>query len=108
MATAPTLARPAGRALPTLARGVATLQGLYYLATGVWPLVSMDTFLAVTGPKTDLWLVNTVGLLVGVVGVALLVAAWRGLSPEAGALAVGSLPGPAPVGVGYVGPGGIP
>jgi hypothetical protein len=28
-------------------------QGLYYLATGVWPLVSIETFQRVTGRKTD-------------------------------------------------------
>jgi hypothetical protein len=53
------------------------IQGVYYLVTGVWPLVSMDTFLRVTGPKTDLWLVNTVGALIAVIALALLVAAWR-------------------------------
>lgn len=47
---------------------VAALQGLFYLATGVWPLIHIDSFLAVTGSKTDLWLVYTVGLLVSVVG----------------------------------------
>ena len=83
MATVPLLDRPVGRPVPSLARGVAVMQGLYFLATGAWPLVSMDTFLRVTGPKTDLWLVNAVGLLVCVAGFALLVAARRGLSPEA-------------------------
>jgi hypothetical protein len=39
-------------------------QATYYAATGVWPLVSMRTFEAVTGPKTDKWLVKTVGALV--------------------------------------------
>ena len=51
------------------------IQGLYYTPTGIWPLVSMETFLAVTGPKTDLWLVRTVGLLVTVIGVVFLIAA---------------------------------
>src|SRR5687767_9483846 len=37
----------------------------------------MPSFLAVTGPKTDLWLVDTVGVLVLAVGVTLLVAAAR-------------------------------
>ncbi len=60
------------------ARGLALLQGLYFSVTGVWPLVHLDSFLAVTGPKTDLWLVQTVGALLGVVGVVLLLAAFRG------------------------------
>jgi hypothetical protein len=33
--------------------------------------------IAVTGPKTDLWLVKTVGALVTVIGGALLTARWR-------------------------------
>jgi hypothetical protein len=90
MATA-SLGRPAVRTAPSLARGVAAAQGLYYLATGLWPLVSMETFLAGTGPKTDLWLVNTVGALVAAVGAALLVAAWRGVSAEAVTLGVGAI-----------------
>jgi hypothetical protein len=46
-------------------------QGGYYLATGLWPLFSRRTFEAVTGPKHDFWLVQTFGLLVGVVGAVL-------------------------------------
>jgi len=53
------------------------VQGLYFLATGVWPLVSIDTFQMVTGPKTDLWLVRTVGALIVAVALTLLTAAWR-------------------------------
>ena len=93
---------PAVRTAPSLARGVTALQGLYYLGTGLWPLVSMETFLAVTGDKTDHlqsphqalydhWLVVTVGVLVTAIGLALLVAAWRGPSPEAVTLAIGSI-----------------
>lgn len=51
------------------------IQGLYYVASGLWPLVSMDTFVAVSGPKTDLWLVRTVALLIICIGAALLLAA---------------------------------
>jgi hypothetical protein len=57
---------------------LAGVQGLYFLATGVWPLVHIESFLAVTGPKTDLWLVQTVGALIAVVGAALLLAAASG------------------------------
>jgi len=83
------LAGVEGRLVTT--RTLAILQGSYYAATGVWPLLSMRTFEAVTGPKTDRWLVNTVGLLVGTVGAALLVAgARRGPSPDLAGVAVGS------------------
>ena len=53
----------------------ALAQGLYYAFTGVWPLISMSSFLAVTGPKTDLWLVNTVGILVLCSGLVIFLAA---------------------------------
>jgi hypothetical protein len=53
---------------------VALVQGIYYLVTGIWPLFSMRTFLAVTGPKTDLWLVKTVGLILAVIGAVLIYA----------------------------------
>ncbi len=47
-------------------------QGVYYLLTGIWPLVSLTTFEAVSGPKTDDWLVRMVGLLAAVIGATLL------------------------------------
>lgn len=69
---------------------VATVQGLFYLVTGLWPLVHVESFLAVTGPKTDLWLVYTVGLLLAVAGAVLLLAAWGGrVTTELAILAVG-------------------
>ena len=46
-------------------------QALYYIVSGVWPLVSMRSFEWVTGPKTDDWLVYTVGLLLAAVGAGL-------------------------------------
>jgi hypothetical protein len=33
------------------------------LLTGVWPLVHIESFIVVTGPKTDIWLVKTVGAM---------------------------------------------
>lgn len=78
-------------------------QGAVYVLTGVWPLLSMRTFLAVTGPKTDLWLVKTVGALVAVVGAALLLAAYRHeYVPAIGLLAAGAAASLAAVDVVYV------
>jgi hypothetical protein len=72
-------------------RTVANVQGLYFLVTGLWPLLHVDSFQAVTGPKADLWLVYTVGALVSAIGVALLVAAGNGrISVETATLAIGS------------------
>ena len=65
-------------------------QGLYYLLTGVWPLINIVNFQRVTGPKNDLWLVQTVGLLVTVVGAVLLSAGLRRQKTlEVGLLAIG-------------------
>ncbi|UOU97534.1 hypothetical protein MUU74_13650 [Chryseobacterium daecheongense] len=40
------------------------IQGIYFLITGVWPLVHLKSFMEVTGPKTDIWLVQTVAVLI--------------------------------------------
>lgn len=55
-----------------LIRRVLALQGTLYLVTGLWPIVHMSSFEWVTGPKTDDWLVYTVGLLLAVIGCVLL------------------------------------
>jgi hypothetical protein len=54
--------------------GIALLQGVYFLVSGAWSLVHIESFLKVTGPKTDLWLVKTVGALLVVIGAALILA----------------------------------
>ncbi|MGH7930336.1 MAG: hypothetical protein ACREQV_21375 [Candidatus Binatia bacterium] len=78
-------------------------QGAYYLATGVWPLASLRTFESVTGPKTDKWLVKTVGVLVGVIGAALMLAGRRkAVSPQVRLLAAGSAVGLTAIEVTYV------
>lgn len=75
----------------TLLTWVAAGQGLYYLVTAIWPLVSLRTFMAVTGPKVDGWLVKTVGLLITVTGAVCLLAAYSGrYMPEVALLAVGN------------------
>lgn len=80
-----------------------------YLLTGLWPLVSMDTFLAVTGPKTDLWLVRTVGVLVAAVGAGLLAAGVRRtVTLELGFVAAGAAASLAAIDIIYVSLGVIP
>jgi hypothetical protein len=72
-------------------RRVAAVQGAYFVLTGIWPLFGINSFQAVTGAKTDLWLVYTVGCLVAVIGAGLLVAAVTGRTTlEVIVLAVGS------------------
>lgn len=51
---------------------VAVAQGGYYLVTGLWPFLHLSSFLAVTGPRKEIWLVKTVGALVGFLGGGLL------------------------------------
>jgi hypothetical protein len=58
-------------------RAILFIQGAYYFFTGIWPLVNLSTFEAVTGPKTDDWLVQTVGVLAAVIGAAILVGVAR-------------------------------
>jgi hypothetical protein len=58
-------------------RRVLLTQGGYYVATGVLPFVSRRLFAAVTGPKREWWLVETVGGVVTVIGAAVATAAIR-------------------------------
>ena len=77
--------------LSSLGRKVAMVQAVYFLITGVWPLLSIRSFQKLTGPKTDLWLVETVGGLVGAIGGVLLAAGLRRrVTPELKLLGIGS------------------
>ena len=53
---------------------IALVQGIYFFVSGIWPILSMGTFLKITGPKTDLWLVKTVGIILAVIGAVLIYA----------------------------------
>lgn len=87
---------------------LALIQGAYYVATGLWPIIHMRSFEQVTGPKTDDWLVKTVGGLITVVGGALLVAGLRDApSRDLAAVAVGSAAALTAVDVIYVARGRI-
>ncbi len=61
-------------------------QGAFYLVMGIWPLLSIRTFMKVTGPKQDVWLVKTVGSLLAVVGAVLGLAGGRHRADEGDAL----------------------
>jgi hypothetical protein len=76
-------------ALPIRLEHVAAGQAGFYAVTGVWPILSMGSFEAVTGDKKDEWLVKTVGALIACVGGTLaLAASRRSVSREVTALAV--------------------
>lgn len=85
-------------------RRLALGQGVYYAATGLWSLVDIRSFERVSGPKTDDWLVKTVGALVGVLGGGLIASALRGgPSRDLALTAAGSAAALAAVDVVYVG-----
>ena len=70
---------------------VALIQGIYFFVSGIWPILSMGTFLKVTGPKTDLWLVKTVGIILAVIGAVLISAQLNAeINPSIIILAIGS------------------
>ena len=82
--------------------------GAYYVVTGLSPFVSRTLFEAVTGPKREWWLVQTVGGLVLAVGVAMLSAAARHrVTPEITGLAAGCAASLAAIDVVYVARGRI-
>jgi len=69
---------------------VLAVQSIYYAFTGLWPLFHIQSFLNITGPKTDLWLVKTVGLLITCIAGAQAFALISGLSASVIFLSVAS------------------
>ncbi|HYC39238.1 MAG TPA: hypothetical protein VEB63_02025 [Chitinophagaceae bacterium] len=55
-----------------LFRIILWVQAVYFLLTAVWGLVHIESFVRVTGYKTDIWLVKTVSVLILAVGISLL------------------------------------
>jgi hypothetical protein len=55
-----------------LYRTILLVQGVYYLITAIWPLIDINSFMVVTGYKTDQWLVKTVGALLIPIALTLL------------------------------------
>ena len=88
---------------PNLGKVTALGQATYYILTGIWSLVSIGTFQKVTGRKTDLWLVKTVGVLVIGIGATLGAAGYRRhITSEMALLGVSSAAGLAAIDVVYV------
>ncbi len=82
-------------------RSVLRGQAACYAVTGIWPLLHLRSFEAVTGPKADGWLVRTVGLLLSVTGASV----WLGADrprPATYVLAAGAAASLAAVDVVYV------
>ena len=47
-------------------------QGIYTFLTAAWPIIDIESFLFVTGYKTEIWLVKTVSILLLVISIVLL------------------------------------
>lgn len=47
-------------------------QGVYSLLTASWGLIDIESFMAITGPKSDVWLVKTVSVLIIPISLCLL------------------------------------
>jgi hypothetical protein len=89
-------------------RMIAAGQAGYFVVTGIWSIVGINSFQKITGPKVDTWLVKTVGALVIAIGAVLGMAAWRrNGQPEIPALAIGSAAGLAAIDVVYASRGRI-
>jgi hypothetical protein len=68
------------------------LQGVYYVVSGLWPVVHASSYQHYTGGHdlTDLWLLRTLGAVLAVVGLSLLWAVRRrSVAPEAVIMAGG-------------------
>jgi len=63
---------------------------MFYVATGLWPIVHLRSFEKVTGPKVDDWLVRTTGGLIAAIGSALAVGAFEKRSRALAWLGIGS------------------
>ena len=59
-----------------------TVQGLYYIISGAWPVVHRSSFDMVTGTHADPKLVIAVGLIAVAVGAALLAAVRQSFVPR--------------------------
>ncbi len=76
-------APPASGGSGPRANSVAWAHAAFFVAGGIWPIVSLRSFEAVTGPKVDGWLVKTVGGLLAATGAAIgSAAAARRVTPE--------------------------
>jgi hypothetical protein len=49
------------------------IQSVYILITAIWPILDIESFMVVTGYKTDQWLVKTVGALLIPVALCMIV-----------------------------------
>jgi hypothetical protein len=63
--------------MKTKADLVLLLPGLYFIFTGMWALLDVQSFQVVTGQKIDIWLVKTFSGLICAVGLSFVINAFR-------------------------------
>ena len=63
--------------IPRIYKVTLWIQGSYTLLTALWGIIDIDSFMVVTGPKNDIWLVKTVSVVLVAIGLCLLI---QGLS----------------------------
>jgi len=84
-------------------RALAMGHGIYWIISGIWPILHIRSFEAVTGPKVDRWLVKAVAALITVIGAGLVQGARSDrVTPELETVAVGSALGLTAVDIVYV------
>ena len=64
-----------------LFRILIAVQGIYTLLTALWGIFDINSFMAVTGPKADIWLVKTVSVLLVAISITLLSFLWLRSNP---------------------------
>ena len=62
---------PDATMLSKLYKSLIWIQGGYTLLTALWGLIDIDSFMLVTGRKTDIWLVKTVSVVLVAIAVCL-------------------------------------
>jgi hypothetical protein len=84
-------------------RALAMGHGIYWIISGIWPILHIRSFEAVTGPKVDRWLVKAVAALITAIGAGLVQGARNDrVTPELETVAVGSALGLTAVDIVYV------
>lgn len=60
-------------------RWIPLVQGIYLMITALWPLLDINSFMRMTGRKTDIWLVKSVSVLL----LSLVIILWKAaLKPQ--------------------------
>ena len=67
------------------------VQGFYTFITALWAIIDIDSFMQVTGPKTDIWLVKTLSIVLVAVGLTLLAHLKHSEQPVYPAIVLGAL-----------------